>query len=232
MRLALALLCLTFSSPASAQTVEDQIRAEVRRYVDATNGGDPNAVAALYLNTAAATSIGDGEMYRGWQAIADILRQAYAQDNSIQMSVDSVDVLRLGPEAAVATMRYRWVLVVPPGQTFTGAMTLVYLRTPGGWRVAHDHTSTLARDSLAVPSSPPLMDSGPPRPVRATSNCTITRIVDGDTIECARRGRVRLIGIDYAGIRPGAVWLAGDSGVGGPHSAGIDGSARAGCRNP
>jgi len=75
-------------------------------------------------------------------------------------------------------------------------MTLVYLRTPGGWRVAHDHTSTLARESTTVPASPPLTDSGPPGPVRATSNCTITRIVDGDTIECSRRGRVRLIGID------------------------------------
>ena len=196
MRLALVLLCLTFSSPASPQTVEDQIRAAVRRYVEAISGGDPNAVAALYLDTAAATSFGDGEMYRGWHAIADILRQAYAQDSSIQMSVDSVDVLRLGPDAAVATMRCRWVLGGPPGQASTGAMTLVYLRTPDGWRVAHDHTSTLARDSRAVPSSPPLTDSGPPRPVRATTDCTITRIVDGDTIECARRGRARLIGID------------------------------------
>ena len=196
MRLAPFLLCLTFSSPASAQTVEDQIRAEVRRYVGAINSGNPNAVAALYLDTAAATSFGDGEMYRGRQAIADILRQAYAQDSSIQMSVDSVAVLRLGTDAAVATMRYRWVLRGPPAQTFTGAMTLVYLQTLDGWRVAHDHTSTLARDTLAVPSSSPLTDSGPPRPVRATFDCTITRIVDGDTIECARRGRVRLIGID------------------------------------
>ena len=196
MRLALVLLCLTFSSPASAQAVEDQIRAEVRRYVDATNGGDPKAVAALYLDTAAATSFGDGEMYRGWQAIAEILRQAYAQDNSIQMSVDSVDVLRLGPDAAIATMLYRWVLRGPPGRTFTGAMTLVYLRTPNGWCVAHDHTSTLAPDSRSVSTSPPLTDSGPRGPARATSNCTVTRIVDGDTIECSRRGSVRLIGMD------------------------------------
>ncbi|MGH7428630.1 MAG: SgcJ/EcaC family oxidoreductase, partial [Candidatus Methylomirabilaceae bacterium] len=196
MRRALVLLCLTFSSPATAQTVEEQIRAEVQRYVDATNRGDPNGVAALYLDTTTVTSFGDGEMYRGWQTIADLLRQVWAQVGRIQMSVDSVEVLRLGSDAAIATMRYRWVLGGPPGQTSTGAMTLVYLRTPDGWRVAHDHTSTRAGDSLAVPSSPPLTDSGPPRPVRATSDCTITRIVDGDTIECGRRGRIRLIGID------------------------------------
>jgi ketosteroid isomerase-like protein len=80
MRLALVLRCLAFSSPASAQTVEDQIRAEVGRFVDAINGGNPNAVTALYLDTTAATSFGDGEMYRGRQASADLLRQAYAQD--------------------------------------------------------------------------------------------------------------------------------------------------------
>ena len=40
------------------------------------------------------------------------------------------------------------------------------------------------------------MDSGPPPPTRDTQECVVTRIVDGDTIECRRVGRVRLIGID------------------------------------
>jgi micrococcal nuclease len=39
-------------------------------------------------------------------------------------------------------------------------------------------------------------DSGPRAPVRDTGVCVITRIVDGDTVDCAGTGRVRLIGID------------------------------------
>jgi micrococcal nuclease len=41
-----------------------------------------------------------------------------------------------------------------------------------------------------------LIDSGPPEPIRETSACTIRRIIDGDTIECAEVRRVRLIGMD------------------------------------
>lgn len=36
----------------------------------------------------------------------------------------------------------------------------------------------------------------PRRPVRETVSCEISRIVDGDTIECREQGSVRLIGID------------------------------------
>jgi len=37
---------------------------------------------------------------------------------------------------------------------------------------------------------------GPADPVRPTETCTITRIVDGDTLRCDPVGRVRLLGID------------------------------------
>ncbi len=37
---------------------------------------------------------------------------------------------------------------------------------------------------------------GPPGPVRATTECTVTRIVDGDTLHCDPVGRIRLVGID------------------------------------
>ena len=45
---------------------------------------------------------------------------------------------------------------------------------------------------------------GPPAPVREPQPCQVTRIVDGDTIECAPFGRVRLIGMDTpeAGQQP------------------------------
>ena len=39
-------------------------------------------------------------------------------------------------------------------------------------------------------------DTGPRVPVRQTTECVVTRIVDGDTVVCAGTGTVRLIGID------------------------------------
>ena len=49
---------------------------------------------------------------------------------------------------------------------------------------------TLVFPGAAVPYN------GPKKPVRATADCQITRIVDGDTVECSGLGKVRLIGID------------------------------------
>ncbi|MGD2152279.1 MAG: thermonuclease family protein [Gemmatimonadales bacterium] len=58
--------------------------------------------------------------------------------------------------------------------------------------------SILPAQTDVIPTLPrqALIDSGPPAPIRATTTCTIQRIVDGDTIECDEVGRVRLIGMD------------------------------------
>ena len=194
MRFAL-FLAVAVAAPAAAQSVETQIRTEVARYTAAVNSGKPSAVAALYLNDPRTSSAGDGRIYRGWQRIAELLREAYAQAGTIRMTTDSVDVLRLGNDAALAVVRYQWVRG-STDQALAGAMTLVYTRTRRGWRVAHDHTSTLQSAALApVPVAAPT-DSGPASPRRQTISCTVTRVVDGDTIDCARIGRVRLIGMD------------------------------------
>lgn len=50
----------------------------------------------------------------------------------------------------------------------------------------------------------PISDSGPPAPVRTTSTCRVTRIVDGDTIECSGIGRIRLIGMDAPELSQGS----------------------------
>ena len=196
MRFATLCLSLALVSTAAAQTVENQIRTEVARYVAAVNSGNPQSVAVLYLNDPRASTVGDGQIYRGWQRIAELLREVYAQAGTVGMTTDSVEVLRLGNEAALAVVRYQWVLGRSSGHPLTGAMTLVYTRTRRGWRVAHDHTSTLQPAASAVAPPTAFTDSGPTTPRRETFSCTVSRVIDGDTIECASTGRVRLIGMD------------------------------------
>lgn len=196
MRFATLLLPLAIASTAAAQPVESQIRAEVTRYVTAINSGDVRAVAALYLNDPRTSSAGDGEIHRGWERIAQLLRDVYEQAGTIRMTSDSVAIVQLGNDAAIAVLRYQWVFGPSSSQRTTGAMTLVYARTRQGWRVVHDHTSTLQPTAPALGATMAITDSGPARPRRETVSCTVTRIVDGDTIECASTGRVRLIGMD------------------------------------
>jgi uncharacterized protein (TIGR02246 family) len=191
-----AVLALALGASAGAQSVENQIRREVARYVTAINRGDPHAVAALYRNDAATSTVGDGRISRSWQRVSQVIAEAYRQAGRIRMTADSVAVRPLGADGAVAVIRYRWVLGPAEDRSITGAMTLVYTRTRRGWRIVHDHTSTLESGRSVAASVAVINDSGPREPRRATQRCTISRIVDGDTIECAQIGRVRLIGMD------------------------------------
>ena len=173
-----------------------EIRAEVARYVAAVNAGSAGAVAELYERGATASTLGDGHITLGWDSVAASYRDAYRALRDIRMEIpgDSVTVVALGGNAALALFPYRWTLgPAGRGTVLRGAMTLVYRRTPSGWRIVHDHTSTLqgpAERQAAVRAG------GPAGPRRRTTNCVVTRVTDGDSIECARIGRVRLIGID------------------------------------
>jgi uncharacterized protein (TIGR02246 family) len=184
-------------SAAAAQSVERQITSEVAQFVAAVNSGDARKVAALYLDDSRTSSVGDGGITRGWQRVSDLIQESFGRAGRIRMATDSITVLPLGDKAAVAVLRYRWMIGRENDRRVAGAMTLVYTRTRRGWRVAHDHTSTLETvGSVAGETSAAPSDSGPTAPRRQTSTCTITRIVDGDTIECAKTGHVRLIGMD------------------------------------
>ncbi len=103
-------LVVSLVSQSTAQSIDDQIRAEVSRYVEAINHGNSRVVADLYLNDDGTSSISDGAINGSWRSISSLLRDVYAQVGSIAMTVDSVTVMPLGSDAALAVMKYRWVL--------------------------------------------------------------------------------------------------------------------------
>src|SRR5919109_359311 len=136
-------ISLALGQTVTAQSIENQIRTEVARYVTAVNRGDAGALAALYSNDSRTSTAGDGTITRGWQRVSDVIREAFGHGRSVRMTTDSVTIFPLGTAAAVAVFRYHWAIGPGSDRRVTGAMTLVYTRTRRGWRVAHDHTSTL-----------------------------------------------------------------------------------------
>jgi micrococcal nuclease len=193
MRLCLTLAILLSGNvvQACSQDLEQQIRSEVLLIVEKINQSDATALADMYLREPTVGSLGDGRITKGWTDVADLLSLVFAQSSLIRMTVDSVTVTPLGEDAAVAYFRYYWDYETAQTPTTVGAMTLVFVRSGGEWKVAHDHTSSLPPKSAAT-----LSYLGPQSPARSTFKCTVSRIVDGDTIECAEVGRVRLIGMD------------------------------------
>lgn len=221
LRASFAICCLSCLAwtPCGGQTVrQEELRRTVERYVALFNSGSASALAELYVERAEVASVGDGEIARGRGAVSDLIERVLARLGSLRLVVDSVTVMPLGNEAGLAFFRYRLEEIAGVPE-YAGAMTLVLVRTPEGWRVAHDHASTLsgdgrdgARDAVrsgvvrgheqgrvASRETPPGAagsEGGPSTPVRETTGCTVTRIIDGDTIECDGVDRVRLIGID------------------------------------
>jgi micrococcal nuclease len=191
--MALALL----SSGCRANTSPDEeLVTALETYVRAINAGNPDLVASLYLNSTTVGSIGDGQIYQGWDAIAELLRGFYSQ-NGAALTAEDVVISPLGQDAAVVYFASQWTVGRETLTTYRGATTIVFARTPDGWRVAHDHTSTLpiggSNAEAPVFSAPP---GGPTQPVRETRRCRVVRVVDGDTVECDPLGRIRLIGVD------------------------------------
>ncbi len=131
---------------AGCQTaLESEIRAEVSRYAAALSRGDARAVLDLYRPGGPVSSAGDGEITVGWSQVLQLYQAFVQRFGRVAMEVDSLTVLAVGRDGAVAVFRYRWRGSEEPDRAEQrGAMTLVYERTPQGWRIVHDHTSTLA----------------------------------------------------------------------------------------
>ena len=187
---------------AGCQTaLESEIRAEVSRYAAALSRGEPRAIADLYRRGGPVSSAGAGEITVGWSKVLQLYQAFVQRFGRGVMEVDSLTVTPVGRDGAVAVFRYRWRGSDEPDPVGpSGAMTLVYERTPQGWRIVHDHMSTLAATAGPEARSPAADTGGQPAslagPQGPTEPCVVARIVDGDTFTCRGGLRVRLIGVD------------------------------------
>ena len=191
-----ALLVASVSACEAQTRFEREILAALQVYVEATNSGDADAVADLYVDSPATGSVGDGQVYTGWSSVSDLLSGIYAQSGTVQLQAADITVTPVGSDGAVAYFTADWAFGSPVQARSRGAMTVVFVRTGQGWKVAHDHTSTLPGTTTTATAAAPLAGDGPVEPVRLTEVCEVTRIVDGDTIDCEPFGRIRLIGMD------------------------------------
>ena len=190
-RFAVALL---FSpSPASlhAQDVDHQVRREVAAYLQRLSGGSPEAVADLYVRTMVPTSLGDGRGAEGRGPITELYHQFFLAAGRAKVKADSVHVTPLGATSALVWFQFHWV----GGGEGGGVLSLVYVKEGSRWAILHDHMSlTPAATGASTPSHSTY--DGPRRLAASSGSCLVSKIVDGDTIECEPVGRIRLIGID------------------------------------
>ena len=135
----------------SAGTVRTEIQQAVRAYVDAINKADAATLVEMYSREAGVTSVGDGQITRGWDAIRSTADSIAGAEGKYKVATGSIDVTPLGPGHALALTST--ILTVKSGDQevqLRGAMTLVYKKIGAEWKIIHDHTSTVTPTSASA----------------------------------------------------------------------------------
>ena len=130
-------------APQIAPTTRAEVLTFVRGYIDAHNRADATALSDAVSHRTDVTSVGDGNITRGWDAIRTETDQITGKEGSFRFDVGTMDVVSLGTN---------YVLVVAPTTAtvntqqgvvqIPGAMTLVLEKGRDGWRILNEHYSS------------------------------------------------------------------------------------------
>ena len=118
------------------------VRAVLDVQVAAWNRGDVRGFMDGYARTDSLRFASGGAVRYGWQATLDGYLRGYPDRRTMgRLTFSDLRVTPLAPDAAVVFGR--WGLerdtLLPAA---AGLFTLVFRRTPAGWKIVHDHTSS------------------------------------------------------------------------------------------
>jgi ketosteroid isomerase-like protein len=139
--LPLFLLCNGCAHTPSKPAVgaEQQVRAVLEAQVHAWNAGDLRGFMDGYARTDRARFQSGGAVSLGWQTVFDRYQKRYGDRGSMGvLKFSEVEVTVLAPDAALAVGRWQ---LERAQDAPSGLFTLLFRRTPDGWRIVHDHTS-------------------------------------------------------------------------------------------
>jgi uncharacterized protein (TIGR02246 family) len=135
----ISMLAAGLISAATHEEAAAEIRAVMAAQVAAWNRGDIDGFMAGYARSDATEFVSGDKITRGWQTVRDNYRKKYnTRDKMGRLLFSEIQVTPLGADAAIVLGR--WELVRKSDKPH-GTFTLLFRRTPAGWRIVHDHTS-------------------------------------------------------------------------------------------
>jgi beta-aspartyl-peptidase (threonine type) len=125
--------------PEHSSKDDSAIRAVMAAQVAAWNRGDVDGFMNGYARSGATEFVGGDKLTRGWQTVRDRYKKKY--DSREKMGTLRFSELKITPLSSDAALVIgRWRLMLKSDQPH-GRFTLLFRRTPEGWRIVHDHTS-------------------------------------------------------------------------------------------
>ena len=137
--LAAVVLLFSVGIASAATDASAEIRAVMDRQVAAWNRGDIDGFMEGYARSDATEFVSGDKITRGWQTVRDRYRKKYGSREKMgRLAFSEIKITPLSTYAAIVLGR--WQLVRQSDKPH-GIFTLLFRRTPAGWRIIHDHTS-------------------------------------------------------------------------------------------
>ncbi len=122
-----------------------QERAAIQRVLDdqavAWNKGDLSGFMKGYLESEDLSFYSGNKKTKGWKATLERYQKTYQGDGKEmgKLSFKELSIELLGDDHALVRGRFHLQL---KSEQPTGIFTLILRKTPAGWRILHDHTSS------------------------------------------------------------------------------------------
>ena len=122
--------------------VISEIRDVLRAQQEAWNRGDIDGFMNGYARAETTVFVSGDEVRRGWQTVRDRYLSKYNDHAKMgTLTFSDLEIEQLGPDSAVALGRWE---LKRENDNPHGRFTLIFRKTPDGWRIVHDHTSAAA----------------------------------------------------------------------------------------
>lgn len=133
-------LCACAAAPAFTAGDERAVRAVLDAQRDAWNRANLEGYMAGYFHDASIVFTSGGNIRRGWQETHDKYVAKYGGSAATMghLGFDILSIQPLGADGAIVLGRWRLTDTPNAG---AGVFSVAFARTPGGWRIVHDHTS-------------------------------------------------------------------------------------------
>lgn len=124
----------------SAARIADEITTVLTTQAAAWNRGDIDGFMQVYLQTDELRFASGGTITRGWRATLERYKKRYPDKTAMgTLAFTDIEVTSLAPDAAIAFGHWK---LTREKDTPNGLFTLTLRKTPEGWRIIQDHTSS------------------------------------------------------------------------------------------
>ena len=143
----LALFCLVAFQPgasADQEEIKSAIRAVLDQQVKDWNEGSIEKFMRGYAPSNTTRFASGGDVHLGWQTVLDRYKKTYGDKAAMgKLTFSDLDITVFSEDAAFAFGRWR---LEREKDEPSGLFTLVFRKTKEGWRIVHDHTSSVSKN--------------------------------------------------------------------------------------